>query len=170
MPKTISPTVPRRTMKRLCRLHVMRARTMRRHSIPEAKRKRAGKPLNRRPRKRFGCCTNQRGDEITVGSELLNIFSAQTILERLPVSTHAVEPPVAPSAHFQVVARRAVASQTEGDGPNRRCILSRPRQELVNSLVFRGGQWSGRGSNPQPPHCERGALPIELPPHLDHTI
>ena len=30
-------------------------------------------------------------------------------------------------------------------------------------------QWSGRGSNPQPPHCERGALPIELPPHLDHS-
>src|ERR1017187_8926461 len=28
MPKTIRPNVPRRTMKRLCRLHVMRARTM----------------------------------------------------------------------------------------------------------------------------------------------
>ena len=27
------------------------------------------------------------------------------------------------------------------------------------------GQWSGRGSNPQPQHCERCALPIELPPH-----
>ena len=26
-------------------------------------------------------------------------------------------------------------------------------------------KWSGRGSNPQPPHCERGALPVELPPH-----
>ena len=25
-------------------------------------------------------------------------------------------------------------------------------------------QWSGRGSNPQPQHCERCALPIELPP------
>ena len=25
--------------------------------------------------------------------------------------------------------------------------------------------WSGRGSNPRPPHCERGALPSELPPH-----
>src|SRR5262245_20152664 len=24
--------------------------------------------------------------------------------------------------------------------------------------------WSGRGSNPRPPHCERGALPAELPP------
>ena len=29
-------------------------------------------------------------------------------------------------------------------------------------------KWSGRGSNPQPPHCERGALPIELPPQSDH--
>jgi hypothetical protein len=25
--------------------------------------------------------------------------------------------------------------------------------------------WSGRGSNPRPPRCERGALPAELPPH-----
>ena len=25
-------------------------------------------------------------------------------------------------------------------------------------------EWSGRGSNPQPQHCERCALPIELPP------
>ena len=26
--------------------------------------------------------------------------------------------------------------------------------------------WSGRGSNPRPPRCERGALPAELPPHF----
>src|SRR5690349_12188217 len=25
--------------------------------------------------------------------------------------------------------------------------------------------WSGRGSNPRPSHCERDALPAELPPH-----
>jgi hypothetical protein len=25
--------------------------------------------------------------------------------------------------------------------------------------------WSGGGSNSRPPHCERGALPAELPPH-----
>jgi hypothetical protein len=25
--------------------------------------------------------------------------------------------------------------------------------------------WSRRGSNPRPPHCERGALPAELLPH-----
>ncbi len=25
--------------------------------------------------------------------------------------------------------------------------------------------WSGRGSNPRPLHCERSALPAELPPH-----
>src|SRR5437870_1325834 len=25
--------------------------------------------------------------------------------------------------------------------------------------------WSGRGSNPRPSHCERDALPTELPPH-----
>ncbi|CDI04031.1 hypothetical protein BN873_790012 [Candidatus Competibacter denitrificans Run_A_D11] len=28
------------------------------------------------------------------------------------------------------------------------------------------GWWSGRGSNPRPSHCERDALPAELPPHL----
>src|SRR5437016_5658607 len=27
-------------------------------------------------------------------------------------------------------------------------------------------KWSGRGSNPHPQHCERCALPIELPPRL----
>ena len=34
------------------------------------------------------------------------------------------------------------------------------------SRAFGGSyvQWSGRGSNPQPQHCERCALPIELPP------
>ncbi len=26
--------------------------------------------------------------------------------------------------------------------------------------------WSRRGSNPRPPHCERGALPTELLPHV----
>lgn len=25
-------------------------------------------------------------------------------------------------------------------------------------------EWSGRGSNPRPQHCERCALPVELPP------
>ena len=32
---------------------------------------------------------------------------------------------------------------------------------------FRPGEnwWSGRGSNPRPSHCERDALPTELPPH-----
>ena len=28
-------------------------------------------------------------------------------------------------------------------------------------IVF---EWSGPGSNRQPPRCDRGALPIELPP------
>src|SRR5262249_29446711 len=39
------------------------------------------------------------------------------------------------------------------------------RPSLVN--LFRPSrllEWSRRGSNPQPPHCERGALPIELRP------
>ncbi len=30
--------------------------------------------------------------------------------------------------------------------------------------------WRGRGSNPRPPHCERGALPAELPPHAKPEI
>src|SRR3984957_13306495 len=28
-----------------------------------------------------------------------------------------------------------------------------------------GDWWSGRASNPRPSHCERDALPTELPPH-----
>src|SRR5688572_31546289 len=30
--------------------------------------------------------------------------------------------------------------------------------------------WSGRGSNPRPSHCERDALPTELPPHTRARI
>jgi hypothetical protein len=30
--------------------------------------------------------------------------------------------------------------------------------------------WSGRGSNPRPSHCERDALPAELPPHAKLAI
>ena len=30
--------------------------------------------------------------------------------------------------------------------------------------------WSGRGSNPRPSHCERDALPTELPPHARAAI
>jgi GNAT superfamily N-acetyltransferase len=30
--------------------------------------------------------------------------------------------------------------------------------------------WSGRGSNPRPSHCERDALPAELPPHTRARI
>src|ERR1700730_10246736 len=33
-----------------------------------------------------------------------------------------------------------------------------------------GGWWSGRGSNPRPSHCERDALPAELPPHARRAI
>src|SRR5579862_8623899 len=33
-----------------------------------------------------------------------------------------------------------------------------------------GNWWSGRGSNPRPSHCERDALPAELPPHAKNTI
>src|SRR5262245_53371149 len=29
-----------------------------------------------------------------------------------------------------------------------------------------GGWWTARGSNPRPPHCERGALPAELAAHF----
>ena len=35
----------------------------------------------------------------------------------------------------------------------------------VDEQAWRGGMWSGRGSNPRPSHCERDALPAELPPH-----
>src|SRR6185503_14965291 len=34
----------------------------------------------------------------------------------------------------------------------------------------KGNWWSGRGSNPRPSHCERDALPAELPPHAKSAI
>jgi hypothetical protein len=35
----------------------------------------------------------------------------------------------------------------------------------VHEADFQGVKWwSGRGSNPRPRHCERRALPTELPP------
>ena len=37
-------------------------------------------------------------------------------------------------------------------------------------VAVRGYWWSGRGSNPRPPHCERGALPAELPPRSKSEI
>ena len=37
-------------------------------------------------------------------------------------------------------------------------------RRLAIEIVLAGLKWSGRGSNPQPLHCERSALPIELPP------
>jgi hypothetical protein len=32
------------------------------------------------------------------------------------------------------------------------------------------GKWSGRGSNPRPRHCERRALPAELPPRHRQVV
>lgn len=32
------------------------------------------------------------------------------------------------------------------------------------------GNWRRRGSNPQPPHCERGALPVELRPQVIRIV
>jgi hypothetical protein len=41
-------------------------------------------------------------------------------------------------------------------------VISRNRKTRTGP--FESSEWSGRGSNPQPQHCERCALPIELPP------
>ena len=35
---------------------------------------------------------------------------------------------------------------------------------------WEGDWWSGRESNPRPLHCERSALPTELPPHTRRAI
>src|SRR5882724_8039905 len=39
------------------------------------------------------------------------------------------------------------------------------RTSATNYLITRTFWWSRGGSNPWPPHCERGALPTELLPH-----
>src|SRR5688572_23116034 len=41
-------------------------------------------------------------------------------------------------------------------------LLLRPRTGIHAPFV---SWWSGWGSNPRPSHCERDALPAELPPH-----
>src|SRR5438105_15542353 len=56
-------------------------------------------------------------------------------------------------------ARRGNARVQEVSGRSARSFNSRP-----SLWPKRTGQWSGGGSNSQPSHCERDALPIELPP------
>src|ERR1039457_5677665 len=54
-----------------------------------------------------------------------------------------------------------------------RRLWTRKRPEALILLSFQAllgllwtvKWWSGGGSNSRPPHCERGALPAELPPH-----
>ncbi len=84
---------------------------------------------------------------------------------RLPVSTNAVTPPIAPPSTLPIWKTRKLPVRTEAHGARLVMILAGCCERLI---WLPGGQWSGRGSNPQPPHCERGALPIELPPHLDY--
>ena len=74
--------------------------------------------------------------------------------------------------------------QREKTGPNgpemgavRRMPLKRPAPGTAPTLALRAEKnltdkgwvfrywWRGGGSNSRPPHCERGALPAELPPH-----
>jgi hypothetical protein len=59
----------------------------------------------------------------------------------------------------------AVATKTKGrcDSPPSRCALT------VGNLLWHTseGWWTARGSNPRPPHCERGALPTELAAHVN---
>src|SRR5258705_8991702 len=50
----------------------------------------------------------------------------------------------------------------EDEQPDRR--RRRPPSASL-AASWKGNWWSGRGSNPRPPRCERGALPAELPPH-----
>src|SRR5512140_2207085 len=48
------------------------------------------------------------------------------------------------------------------------CVMILCRLQLVHctlsSLIESNRWWSRGGSNPRPPHCERGALPAELRP------
>src|SRR3954463_14410819 len=64
-----------------------------------------------------------------------------------------------------------MAADIRGQEKSPRALLS-PRLFLILSASRVGARrlwtcswWRGRGSNPRPPHCERGALPAELPPH-----
>ena len=38
-------------------------------------------------------------------------------------------------------------------------------RDALEAAPLLDGWWSRWGSNPRPPHCERGALPTELLPH-----
>src|ERR1700687_5359475 len=68
--------------------------------------------------------------------------------------------------------------------PDKRFMSAVGRQRASNCLPQRAKQrpsgftgrpwmpvwWRRRGSNPRPPHCERGALPAELRPHRSEII
>jgi hypothetical protein len=45
-------------------------------------------------------------------------------------------------------------------------FLAFRRPALTAKPNFPGSEWSNGGSNPGPPHCERGALPAELLPRM----
>ena len=63
---------------------------------------------------------------------------------------------------------RELVAQVNTRRPNE--IKALKKEKPWNTLCFQGFQerdfwWRGGGSNSRPPHCERGALPAELPPH-----
>ena len=39
--------------------------------------------------------------------------------------------------------------------------------QVSDVLIVKGQKWSERESNPRPLHCERSALPTELPPQMN---
>src|SRR5204863_45721 len=107
---------------------------------------------------------------------------------------------LAPNSVGKPAANHRTDGQSEGAGAEEYAFLARCRHELaaqasgrhacrlqIESLTeghqktkqegtARGcglrllGKWSGRGSNPRPSHCERDALPAELPPHARRAI
>ncbi|GAT99801.1 hypothetical protein BSLA_01f0073 [Burkholderia stabilis] len=58
--------------------------------------------------------------------------------------------------YFEIDARRPRRQKQKGPG-----LATEP---------FEFRWWSGGGSNSRPSHCERDALPAELPPHQSSII
>ena len=63
------------------------------------------------------------------------------------------------------VASTTAAAATHCQGGMRQPVCNAATGLQMSAPGGRYTWWSRRGSNPRPPHCERGALPAELLPH-----
>lgn len=57
-------------------------------------------------------------------------------------------------------------TRRDGERETRKSPANQAKKPCLQGLQTRLFEWSGRESNPRPLHCERSALPTELPPRF----